>query len=71
MVSVALSSGLKGPERGADHSSKCRAEFKNGWSYTSTPPYVLMAQYFDFIVNLPTSNKASLGLTKHHPMKTY
>jgi len=30
------------PEREADHSPPSRAEFKNAWSYTSTPQYVFM-----------------------------
>jgi len=30
--------GVKRPGCGADHSSPSRAEVKNDWSYTSTPP---------------------------------
>jgi len=38
----ALSPGVKRPEREAYHSSPSNAVVKNAWSYTSTPPYVLM-----------------------------
>jgi hypothetical protein len=34
----ALSLGIKGPGREADHSSPSSAEVNNAWSYTSTPP---------------------------------
>jgi hypothetical protein len=37
-VPGALSLGVKRPGREADHSPPCSAEFKNVWSYTSTPP---------------------------------
>jgi hypothetical protein len=33
---------VKRPRREADHSPPSRAEFKNTWSYTSTPPYIFM-----------------------------
>jgi hypothetical protein len=33
-----LSTGVKRPARGADHSPPSRAEVKNAWSYTSTRP---------------------------------
>jgi hypothetical protein len=36
-VPGALSLGVKGPGREADHSLPCSAEDKNAWSYTSTP----------------------------------
>jgi hypothetical protein len=39
----ALSLGIKGPGREADHSPPSNAEVKNAWSYTSTPQYVFMA----------------------------
>jgi hypothetical protein len=35
--------GVKRPGREADCSPLSSAEVKNVWSYTSTPPYVLMA----------------------------
>jgi hypothetical protein len=35
--------GVKRPKREANHSPPSRAEIKNGWSYTSTPPYVCIA----------------------------
>jgi hypothetical protein len=37
-VPGALSLGVKWPGREADHSFPSRAEVKNAWSYTSTPP---------------------------------
>jgi hypothetical protein len=37
-VPRALSLGVKRPGREADHSPPSRAEVKNAWSYTSTPP---------------------------------
>jgi hypothetical protein len=42
-VLVVLSLGVKRPGREAYHSPPSRAEFKNPWSYTSTPQYVFMA----------------------------
>jgi hypothetical protein len=39
----ALSPGVKGQGREADHSPPSSAEVKNMWIYTSIPPYVLMA----------------------------
>jgi hypothetical protein len=41
---ASISSGLKLQGREADHSTPSSAEFKNVWSYTSTPPYVFMAR---------------------------
>jgi hypothetical protein len=38
-----LSLGVKRPMRKADHSPPSSSEVKNVWSYTSIPPYVLMA----------------------------
>jgi hypothetical protein len=38
----ALSSGVKGQGREADHSPPASAEVKKMWIYTSTPPYTLM-----------------------------
>jgi len=38
-----LPSGVKRSEREADHSTSSSAEFKNAWSYTSLPQYVIMA----------------------------
>jgi hypothetical protein len=35
-------SGVKRPGREANHSPPSSAEFKNAWSYTSTPQYVFM-----------------------------
>jgi hypothetical protein len=37
-LSGALYLGLKQPESEADYSPPSIAEFKNDWSYTSTPP---------------------------------
>jgi hypothetical protein len=37
-VMGALSQGVKRPGRDAYHSLPSSAEFKNAWSYTSTPP---------------------------------
>jgi hypothetical protein len=37
---------VKRPGREADHSPPSSAEAKNAWSYTSTPQYVILAQYF-------------------------
>jgi hypothetical protein len=42
-VKGTLSLGVKRPGREADHSPPSSAEFKNAWSYTSTPEYVFMA----------------------------
>lgn len=41
-----LSNGywVKRPEREINHSPQFSAKLKNAWSYTSTPPYVLMAR---------------------------
>jgi hypothetical protein len=39
----ALSLGIKRPGVEADHSHPSSAEFKNVWSYTSTPQYIFMA----------------------------
>jgi hypothetical protein len=36
--------GVKRPGREADHSPRTSAEVKKMWIYTSTPPYVFMAQ---------------------------
>ena len=41
-VAKALSSVVKRPGREADHSPRSSSEFKNYWSYTSTPKYALM-----------------------------
>jgi hypothetical protein len=45
--------GVKRPGRAADNSPSSSAVFKNAWSYTSTLPYVFMAQcltkYMDFM----------------------
>jgi hypothetical protein len=43
LVSGALSLGVKGPEREADHSPPSSAEVKNTWNYTSTPQCVFLA----------------------------
>jgi len=50
-----------------DHSLSSTAEFKTAWSYTSTPPYVLMAwsliknrANFTFKRKFPTKVKAEL-----------
>jgi hypothetical protein len=40
----ALSLGVKRPGHVADHTPLSSAEFKNAWSYTSTPQYSLMAR---------------------------
>jgi len=40
---VALFSGLQRPGRDSHHSPHSTAEFKNGWSYISTPIYAFMA----------------------------
>jgi hypothetical protein len=37
-VPGALSLGVKGPRREADHSPPSSAEVKKAWSYASTPP---------------------------------
>jgi hypothetical protein len=37
-IPEALSPGVKRPGREADHSPPSSAEFKNAWSYNSTPP---------------------------------
>jgi len=37
----------KATEREADYSPPRSTEFKNAWSYISTPPYVLMEWYVD------------------------
>jgi hypothetical protein len=34
-------SGIKRPERDVNHSPPSRAEFRNDWSYTATPPICL------------------------------
>jgi hypothetical protein len=39
-------SGAKRPGREADHSHPTSVEVKNTWIYTSTPPYVFMAEGF-------------------------
>jgi hypothetical protein len=36
-------SGVKWPEREADHSPLASAEIKKMWIYTSTPPHTFMA----------------------------
>jgi hypothetical protein len=41
-VPGALSLGLKRPEREAHNSHPCSVKVKNPWSYTSTPPYLVM-----------------------------
>jgi hypothetical protein len=33
----------KRPERNADHPHPSKPEVKNAWSYTFTPPYILIA----------------------------
>jgi hypothetical protein len=43
-VPGALSRVVKRQGREADHSSPTSAEIKKMWIYTSTPPYVFMAQ---------------------------
>jgi hypothetical protein len=43
-VPEALYLGVKRPGRAADHSPPISAEVKYIWVYTSTPPYVFMAQ---------------------------
>jgi hypothetical protein len=43
-VPRALSLGVKRPGLEADHSPQSSAEVKKMWIYTSTPPYVSMAQ---------------------------
>jgi hypothetical protein len=40
-VLIAISLGVKWPDREADHSPPSSAEVKNAWSYTSTPPVSL------------------------------
>jgi hypothetical protein len=45
-VQGSLSLGVKWPGHEADQSPPCSAEFKNVWSYTSTP-YVFMEWYLD------------------------
>jgi len=45
-VSEALSLRVKRPGRKADHSPTSRAEVKNTWSYTYTPPYAFRSWYF-------------------------
>jgi hypothetical protein len=42
-VRVAVSPGVKRPGRDADNSPPSSAEVKNTWSYTSTPPYLVIA----------------------------
>jgi hypothetical protein len=42
-ASYPRSTGIKRPEREADHSPPSSAEVKNTWSYTSTPQYVFVA----------------------------
>jgi hypothetical protein len=37
--------GVKRPGREADHSPPSIAEFKNAWSYTSTPQYAFMSRF--------------------------
>jgi hypothetical protein len=44
-VPGALSPRVKRPGLEADHSPPTSVEVKNTWLYTSTPPYVFMAQY--------------------------
>jgi hypothetical protein len=47
------------PEREADHSPPSSAEVKNALRYTSTPPYVFLAEclakHGKFLVNEPNS----------------
>jgi len=38
-----LAPGLEWLEREADNLPPSSAEVKNGWSYTSSPPYIFMA----------------------------
>jgi hypothetical protein len=38
-----MGAGVKRPRREADHSPSSNAEVKNAWSYTFTPPYIIMA----------------------------
>jgi hypothetical protein len=40
-----MDTGVKRPDREADHSSPYSAEVKNAWSCTSTPQYVFMTWY--------------------------
>jgi hypothetical protein len=42
-VPEVISLGVKRPGREADHSPSSSAEFKNAWSYNSTPEYASMA----------------------------
>jgi hypothetical protein len=42
-VPGAVSLGVKRPGRESDYSPPSRADFKNAWSYTSTPQYAFMA----------------------------
>jgi hypothetical protein len=41
--------GVKRPGHEAEHSYASRAEVKNGWSYTSTPPVYLHALHRDYL----------------------
>jgi len=40
---------VKWPGREADHSPPSDAEFKNAWSYTFTPPYVLQGMVLIYV----------------------
>lgn len=46
---------VKCPGQEANHSSETSAEVKNAWSYISIPPYVCMAWYLIFILQLSSS----------------
>jgi hypothetical protein len=55
-----VSPGVKRPGREADQSSPSNAEVKNALSYTSTPPYIVIAWYLvkhrdNFTFTLPLS----------------
>jgi hypothetical protein len=43
-VTEALSPGVKGQLREADHSPSTVAKGKNDWSYASDPPYAIIAR---------------------------
>jgi len=44
-VPRSLSTEVKGPDRGTDHSLPCSTKVKNAWGYSSTLPCVFMAWY--------------------------
>jgi len=62
-------SGLKRPDREADHSHLFSAEVKNAWGCISTPPYVFIAWYLDkprdnflFTLRLPYNIRSWYGV---------